>query len=208
MTASGPANPAERPIAFSTSVQAKREARTAARARRAAVDPTDRSLAPAIMALLKDRPAGVLAGYAPIGDECDPYPAMTAMIAQGWRTALPCVVGNAPLIFRRWAPGDPLEPGARRTRQPNEDAVEETPDALLVPLLAFDRTGGRLGWGGGYYDRTLSALRAAGRPIAIGVAWSEQEAPATPREAHDERLDAIATERGAIHCLHAGGRRR
>ncbi len=140
-------------------------------------------------------PAGaVVAGYWPLAGEIDIRPLLHALHERGHEIALPETppVG-APLAFHRWRPGATLTEGPRRTFHPAQDPV--VPDILLVPLLAFDRAGHRLGYGAGYYDRTLAAL--SGR-TAIGCGFATQEVEAVPAEAHDRRLDAIATEAGLI----------
>jgi 5-formyltetrahydrofolate cyclo-ligase len=140
---------------------------------------------------------GVVAGYYPIGSELDPWPTLLRLQAAGARIALPVAVGlHEPLRFRAYAPGDALEPDASRTPAPLAEAEPLEPDWLIVPLLAFDRRGWRLGQGGGYYDRTLAVLRARGRVWAVGLAYAGQDIPDVPREAHDQRLDAILTETG------------
>lgn len=146
-------------------------------------------------------PAGcAVSGYLPIGDEVDVMPLLQALRADGHAIALPVVVQrHLPLAFRRWRDGDALEDGPLGTRQPIADAPKIRPDALLVPLLAFDRRGYRLGYGGGYFDRTLSALRRDGPVIAIGASYAGQEVPSVPRGPHDEPLDWVVTERETFH---------
>jgi 5-formyltetrahydrofolate cyclo-ligase len=142
-------------------------------------------------------PAGVVAGYWPMRSEADPRPLMAALSANGHQLALPCVVQRAaPLLFRRWQEGDPLAAGPYNTREPLPAAQPVIPSVLLVPLLAFDAQGFRLGYGGGYYDRTLASLRAAHPVQAIGIAYAGQEIPAVPHDGYDLRLDAILTENG------------
>jgi 5-formyltetrahydrofolate cyclo-ligase len=139
----------------------------------------------------------VVAGYWPMKSEADPRALMTALCAKGHLLALPCVAKRgAPLVFHRWKEGDPLTNGAFGTSEPLLCAERVTPSVLLVPLLAFDAVGYRLGYGGGFYDRTLETLRAAGDILAIGIAYAGQEIPAVPHAAHDQRLDAILTENG------------
>jgi 5-formyltetrahydrofolate cyclo-ligase len=102
------------------------------------------------------------------------------------------------LIFRSWRPGEPTRAGSMSIREPLEDAPVVDPDLLFVPLACFDRRGHRLGYGAGYYDRTLARLRAT-KPIhAVGVAYGVCEVPAVPYEAHDQTLDAVVTEQEAI----------
>ncbi|MEK9673464.1 MAG: 5-formyltetrahydrofolate cyclo-ligase [Rhodospirillaceae bacterium] len=138
-------------------------------------------------------------GYLAIGDEMEVRPALAGLLAAGWRTCLPVVVKkDTPLDFRPWRDGDVLEKGVFGTRHP-ADPAEATPDMLIVPLLAFDRGGYRIGWGGGFYDRTLQKLRAAiPRLLAIGAAYAAQEVDAVPRDQYDQRLDLIVTETETI----------
>ncbi len=114
-------------------------------------------------------------------------------------TCLPIVLGHGlPLEFRRWYPGEPTQPGMWKIPRPLPDAELVVPDVLLVPMLAFDRHGYRLGYGGGFYDRTLDQLRAKKNVIAIGVAYAGQEVDAVPRGPHDQPLDYVLTEQGLI----------
>jgi 5-formyltetrahydrofolate cyclo-ligase len=178
----------------------KTELRRRARARRNAISPAGRiEAARQVAALgLPELPAGprILGAYYPVRSEFDPLPLLARLAAEGWRLALPVVMGAAPLAFRAWEPGAPLIPGERGILQPaSGDAVR--PALLLVPLLAFDAQGRRLGYGGGHYDRTLQALRADGGVTAIGLAFDEQEVAQLPSGPHDERLDIILTPSGA-----------
>lgn len=145
------------------------------------------------------RDAAVVAGFWPMREEIDILPLLAAIIARGGRAALPVVAGRAaPLDFRHWQPGMTLEDGPFGTRHPPLAAGPADPDVVLVPLVAFDRAGGRLGYGGGFYDRTLEALRRRRPVVALGVAYAGQEVPQVPEEAHDEPLDGIATETGLL----------
>ena len=109
--------------------------------------------------------------------------------------ALPAVVNPTTMVFRRYRPGDPLIPGGLGTRSPSIAAPVVEPDVILIPMVGFDRSGTRLGHGGGFYDRTLAALHARGRrPPLVGLAFSVQEVPRIPHEPHDIRLDWIVTE--------------
>jgi 5-formyltetrahydrofolate cyclo-ligase len=145
--------------------------------------------------LLGATPADVVAGYWPMADEIDPIPLMAALAARGCRLCLPRVVGKGlALEFGAWAPGGELQPGPHKTRQPTGALV--IPTLLLVPLLAFDRRGFRLGYGGGYYDRTLAALRAAGSVRAVGLAYGAQAMERLPTDPWDQPLDMILTETG------------
>ena len=140
-----------------------------------------------------------VAGYWPLEGEIDPVPLMEALAARGHVLALPVVTetGGA-LQVRRWAPGEDLEPGPHGTRHPAAAQAFITPTALLVPLLAFDRRGFRLGYGGGYYDRTLAQMRRGGILLAIGLAFAAQEVDNVPTDPWDIALDFIATEQGVI----------
>lgn len=143
----------------------------------------------------------VVAGYWPLGSEMDVRPLMLRLAAAGIELALPVTrAGDRPLEFRRWRPGDVLEPGAHGVSHPTADASVVVPSVLLVPLLAFDAAGWRLGYGAGYYDRTLAELRGrllAARPLAIGIAYAVQELEDLPRHAGDQRLDGVVTEQSA-----------
>jgi 5-formyltetrahydrofolate cyclo-ligase len=135
----------------------------------------------------------VLSGYMPMRTEIDPLPAMAAH--QG-TVGVPVILGKAmPLRFREWSPGVKLVEGAFKALIPEEGPWVE-PEVLIVPLLAFDARGYRLGYGGGFYDRTLEGLRAKGRVLAVGFAFAAQEVAEVPIDATDQRLDAVVTERG------------
>ncbi len=141
----------------------------------------------------------VVAGYWPMGDEIDPRPLMRFLAESGCRLALPVVAapGRA-LDFLAWRDGDALVPGPYGTRHPHAASASVVPTVLLVPLLAFDRAGFRLGYGGGYYDRTLDSLAARSQVRSIGLAYAAQEVARVPHDRHDQRLDAVATEAGPI----------
>lgn len=138
---------------------------------------------------------GVLAGYWPMRDELDPRPAMAAHRGP---ICLP-VTGRRgqPLIFRQWR-GEELERGPLGTWHPGADCAELRPRVLIVPLAGFDRRGNRLGYGAGFYDRTLDLLRAAGPVTAIGFAFAVQELPDIPAEPTDQPLNLIVTDRETI----------
>ncbi|MDP1738645.1 MAG: 5-formyltetrahydrofolate cyclo-ligase [Caulobacter sp.] len=143
---------------------------------------------------------GTIALYKAFGAELDPRPLGDVLKKRGWWLALPCVEEpDGPLVFRSWQPGERLAPDLSGLPAPLTSAREAAPDLILVPLLAFDRGGGRLGQGGGHYDRTLAALRGQGlAPPAVGFAYSGQEVARLPREPHDQPLDGILTEAGYI----------
>lgn len=138
----------------------------------------------------------IIGAYWPMGDELDPRFLMSALARAGYRTALP-VVGakDTPLTFRLWGVGDPLEAGTFGTMHPCVDAPEVVPNALIVPLLAYDEDCYRLGWGGGFYDRTLAAHSEI---KAFGFAFGAQIVDHVPREAHDWPLQGVITEEGVI----------
>ncbi len=160
---------------------------------RAAASVRDRVLADV------DLPDGPVAGYWPLGSELDVRPVLLHLHGLGRSVALP-VSGprGQALTFRDWDPALPLAAGRYGIHEPGADRPEVAPAVLLVPMLAFDRTGHRLGYGAGYYDRTLDALRAVRPVLAVGVAFAAQEVEAVPCADHDERLDWIVTERFAL----------
>ena len=143
-------------------------------------------------------PASTVAGYLPLGDEIDPVPALNYLEQMGWQLTLPVVIGKGePLLFRHWRQGDALETGPLNTRHPLPTASELAPDVLLVPLLAFDKEGQRIGWGGGFYDHTIAALRVQRKILVLGVAFSCQQVDNVPCDDHDELLNGVITETGA-----------
>ncbi|MGO8951987.1 MAG: 5-formyltetrahydrofolate cyclo-ligase [Rhodomicrobium sp.] len=139
-------------------------------------------------------------GYFPVRDELDPLPLLQALHDRGLRLALPATQPGLALAFREWVPGGPLERGKFGLQEPAGTHCELQPNLLLVPLLAFDRSGNRLGYGAGYYDAALRNLRRRGTVIAIGVGFDEQEFPDIPREPQDEPLDLILTPTRVIAC--------
>jgi 5-formyltetrahydrofolate cyclo-ligase len=145
-------------------------------------------------------PAGAtVSGFMPLKSEINPIPLMRKLAAAGARLALPVVCGRGkPLVMRAFAFGDPLATGVWGIREPEPDAPEAFPDILLVPLLAFDRSGHRIGYGAGYYDLTINSLRAQKRVLAVGIAFAAQELAQLPATACDARLDLVLTERETI----------
>ena len=138
-----------------------------------------------------------LAGYMPIKTEIDPLPAMEEAAAHG-PVGVPVIEAAAtPLKFARWEPGVPMVEGAFKAQIPAELSFFE-PEIVIVPLVAFTSDGGRLGYGGGFYDRTLEGLRAKRPTLAAGFAYSAQEAGTLPLESTDQPLDLIITEAGII----------
>jgi len=145
--------------------------------------------------------AAVVAGYRSRGGEIDPWPLMERLAKAGARLALPVAVDrDSPLIFRAFAASDPLAPDAFGIASPLPEAAEVVPDLIITPLLAFDRFGGRIGQGGGHYDRTLALMRARSPVFALGLAYAGQQVARLPLESHDQRLDAILTEMAYIEA--------
>jgi 5-formyltetrahydrofolate cyclo-ligase len=185
-------------------VDIKKAARRQAAARRAAAHETLKDVAGLALAM-RGLPEGVsgrvVSGFMPYKSEITTMPLLNALRRQGWTTALPIVVAaEEPLIFRAWAPGEALVPGVWNIPIPGPAAPEVLPDVLLVPGLAFDRAGYRLGYGGGFYDRTLVKLRAIKPVAAVGVAYGAQLVDSVPRAAYDQPLDFIMTETETISC--------
>jgi 5-formyltetrahydrofolate cyclo-ligase len=184
--------------------EAKRRLRGNILAWRAALSDAERQAAAQSLleTFLRARPVeapAVVSGFWPIKDEIDIRPLMTELFSQGCQLALPVVLGRGkPLRFRSWRPGERLEQGVFGTLQPPaEGEVAVEPDVLIVPLLACDRDGWRLGYGGGFYDRTLAGLRTRRRVTAIGVCFDGQCVDAVPHHGGDQRLDWLLTERRA-----------
>jgi len=149
----------------------------------------------------RNTPGSVISAFHSFGSEISTFELFDRLVADGWTTALPVVVAkNTPLVFRQWAPGEALVLGRWNIKVPPEEAPEVLPDVLLVPLLAFDRQGYRLGYGGGFYDRTLEKLRGRKPVTAIGIAYAGQEVDEVPRDAYDQRLDWIMTEKETFKC--------
>lgn len=148
-----------------------------------------------VMAIVAAERPRVLAAYLPIRSECDSRPIIERAQAQAIAVALPAVTDPVTMVFRRYVPGAPLDVGGFGTRAPRPDQPELDPELVIVPLVAFDRSGLRLGHGRGFYDRAVAKLRARGvRPKLLGVAFAVQEVEAIPGEPHDVRLDWIVTE--------------
>lgn len=143
--------------------------------------------------------APIVSVYWPIRSELNTRPLIDALAAKGYRVTLPVMHKvRHPLVFRAFTPGDDLIKGPFGLSEPAKDMPVYDPDIVFSPLAAFDRRGFRLGYGGGIYDATLSGLRAGKRLVAVGVAYSCQEADHVPTEPHDQRLDFVMTERDMI----------
>ncbi|WP_207459393.1 5-formyltetrahydrofolate cyclo-ligase [Azospirillum sp. SYSU D00513] len=141
----------------------------------------------------------VVGGYWPLGSEMDVLPLLRHLRSLGRTVALPISGprGQA-LTFRDWDPALPMVTGRYGISEPGPDRPELAPSVVLVPLLAFDGSGRRLGYGAGYYDRTLDGLRARGPVTAIGIAFAAQRMDAVPVDEYDQPLDWIVTDREAL----------
>jgi 5-formyltetrahydrofolate cyclo-ligase len=145
------------------------------------------------------RPGMIVSGFMPMKNEINPIPLMRKLADAGAQLALPAIKGRGhPLIMRAYQFGDELAHGQWGIREPKPEADEVAPDILLVPLAAFDRAGHRIGYGAGYYDMTIHALRAKKKVTAIGLGFAVQEIPMVPATERDERLDLVLTERETI----------
>jgi len=144
-------------------------------------------------------PGAIVSGFMPMKSEINPLPLMRALADTGAALALPAVAGKGnPLVMRAYVFGEPLASGVWGIREPRPDARQVDPDILLVPLLAFDRRGHRIGYGAGYYDMTITALRARKTIVAAGIAFAAQEIAEVPTSPRDARLDLVLTEREVI----------
>ncbi len=143
-----------------------------------------------------------VACFYPMPDEFDPVALYTTLEADGHPLALPVMQGKGqPLVMRRWVIGDPLIAGTWGIKEPGPNAPEVEPEIVLVPLLAFDKRGYRLGYGGGFYDRTLEKLRRENpKLIAIGLGFDELEVDAVPHDDHDQRLNWVLTPGRTLRC--------
>jgi 5-formyltetrahydrofolate cyclo-ligase len=184
----------------SPGTSAKAELRKLAAERRDRLEPSYRAAASAkiaerALAIVASEEPRTIAAYMPIGSECDPRPIIDAAIARRIVVALPSIGDPASMDFRRYAPGDELVAGGFGTLAPSIDKTIADPDLVIVPLIAFDRSGSRLGHGRGFYDRAVAVLNARGvMPKLVGIGFATQEVEAIPAEPHDARLDWIVTE--------------
>lgn len=186
---------AEPKSALRATLLAEREAQSehASRAR------TDAALAERLRAVLEERAVRCIGFYWPVAGEFDARAVLTEWLASKDATdareaALPVVVQpHAPMVFHAWRADSPMKSGRYRIPVPEEERVV-VPDLLLVPCVGFDADRFRLGYGGGYFDRTLAAWPAARKPATIGIAYEAGRLDALPRESHDMPLDAIVTE--------------
>jgi 5-formyltetrahydrofolate cyclo-ligase len=190
-------------VTSSLIASAKSDLRTVALARRDAMPAAERMAAAETIAArtfpVAVASSAIVSGYMPMRSELDPRPLMHSLAGAGAHLALPVVVGRGvPLLMRAYAFGDALVKGVWGIRVPPPEAPEVDPDVLLVPLLAFDRNGNRLGYGAGYYDMTIAALRAKKAVVAVGIAFAAQEVDVVPTTPRDVRLDLVLTERETI----------
>ncbi len=182
---------------------AKAALRTAALALRDALPAAERQVAAEKIAgrafPLTIAPGTIVSGFSPMKTEINPIPLLRKLADAGAQLALPAIAGRGkPLIMRAWDFGDPFKAGQWGIREPVPEAPEVAPDILIVPLACFDRAGHRIGYGAGYYDMTINALRAKKEVIAIGIAFAAQEIPRIPATDRDARLDLVLTEREVI----------
>jgi 5-formyltetrahydrofolate cyclo-ligase len=191
-----------------TILEQKGALRVRARAARAKLAPAQKlkaanAVAELGLSFLPTRsPTATVAGFAPLADEFRVWPLLRRLAREGVPLALPVIEGKGkPLLFRAWRPGDQTAPGVWGIAEPTPDKPRVEPEILLVPLLAFDLAGWRLGYGAGYYDRTLRRLRAMQPVLAVGIAYDEQRVDAVPHLDYDERLDWVLTPSGPIRCV-------
>jgi 5-formyltetrahydrofolate cyclo-ligase len=146
----------------------------------------------------------IVSAFAPLPGEMRVWPLLRRLAAERYVLALPVMQGRGKaLIFRAWQHGDAMHRATWGIAEPKPDKPMVEPDVLIVPLLAFDACGFRLGYGGGYYDRTLAALRSRKLLIAVGIAYDQQAVDAVPHLDYDERLDWVLTPSGPIRCVGA-----
>jgi 5-formyltetrahydrofolate cyclo-ligase len=146
-------------------------------------------------------PPQIVSGFSSIEDEIDARPLMERLDVLGFVLALPVIeCKGKPLVMRAWKPGDPLEGRTWGIAEPLSSAPEVAPDIVLVPLLAFDAGGYRLGYGGGFFDRTLEKLRKMKPVVAIGLAYDELRVDVVPRDEYDQPCDWVLTPSGPVRC--------
>jgi 5-formyltetrahydrofolate cyclo-ligase len=179
--------------------------RTAALALRDALPAAERQAAAEAIAArpfpVAITPGVIVSAFMPLKSEINPLPLMRKLADAGAQLALPAIDGRGlPLIMRAWKFGDPFKAGQWGIREPLPEAPQVDPDILIVPLACFDRNGHRIGYGAGYYDMTINALRAKKPVVAIGIGFAAQEVPQVPATERDERLDLVLTEREVIDC--------
>jgi len=184
----------------------KRAERTRALARRAAAyaqhgAAAGESLARHGLAFLSLAPGAIVSGFSAIRDEIDPAALLNRLSGEGHLLCLPVMQGKGlPLLFRQWAPGDDMGKATWGIAEPLPSRPVLEPDVVLVPLLAFDAHGYRLGYGGGFYDRTLERLRKLKPAVAVGIAYDELKVDAVPHQGYDQPLDWVLTPSGPLPC--------
>ena len=198
------------PMPDQTDSDTKATLRAAALAKRDALPAAERqSAAEAIAARglpVDVTPGVIVSGFMPMKTEINPLPLLRKLADAGAQLALPAIAGRGkPLIMRAWRFGAPLKAGQWGIREPTLDAPEVAPDVLIVPLACFDRAGHRIGYGAGYYDMTINALRAKKKVVAIGIAFAAQEIPRVPATGRDARLDLVLTEREMVEFRYVPG---
>ena len=182
----------------------KADLRRAALAARDALDPATRlsasaSIVRALLSLPDLAESRLIGAFWPIRSEVDPRPAAEGLLARGQRVALPHVTPEG-LIFREWRAGDTLVAGRFGLSEPDPSLPTVEPDALIVPLAAFDRAGQRIGYGRGYYDGAITRLSRAQPVLTVGIGFAAQEVARVPAEPHDRPLRFVITEAGVIRC--------
>lgn len=146
-------------------------------------------------------PNAIVSGYLPIRGEADPSLVLERLAARGHRLALPVILTDrVTMVFRAWKPGDPLQAAGFGLSVPMDNAIDVVPDAMLVPLAAFDRRGYRIGYGKGHYDRAIARIESDGHVLKIGIAFAMQEIDFVPNQDHDRPLDYVATNEGLVDC--------
>jgi 5-formyltetrahydrofolate cyclo-ligase len=187
-------------------IEAKRALRQRMRAARENLGPGAKAAAAEAVSkhgvqFVKPRNGAIISAFSSMPDEFRVWPLLRRLAGEGYRLALPVMQGKGnPLIFRAWTPGDAMDAGVWGITEPKPDQPTLEPDIALVPLLAFDATGQRLGYGGGFYDRTLRRLRSLKQIVAVGLAFDESQVDAVPHLDYDERLDWVLTPSGPIRC--------
>jgi len=177
----------------------RRSAAAASASRQSLAAATDAAFEAICARVFSGPSVGRVALYHAIRDETPTAELALRLRAAGLPLALPAVPApNATPVFRAWEPDAPLEPDACGVPSPTADAAAVRPCVIVAPLVGFDRRGGRLGYGGGYYDRAIADARARGPVFTLGLAFSRQELERVPTEGHDARLDAVATEQGLV----------
>jgi 5-formyltetrahydrofolate cyclo-ligase len=190
---SAPSTPSEQKAVLRAEALAKRDALPADMRAGAAEQIATRAFPFAV------KPGTIVAGFMAMKSEINPLPLLRKLADAGAQLALPAIAGRGqPLIMRAYKFGDELARGQWGIREPRPDAAPVDPDILIVPLAAFDHSGHRIGYGAGYYDMTIRALRAKKSIAAIGIAFAAQEIREVPTTARDERLDFVLTERETI----------